>query len=266
MRNDFPSPRGRVTKKRRARRILPIAALSVTAVLTAGCVATNQSAPVAAAQRDALNRLAAAQVADLALSRTLMAALLDIQSAALRNQLARATITRYITMSGEVNLVRLDADIAAAPSADDVAYTLAADVRAGALTRDAAVGILHQIADALRAPGATGAADLRNALSSLSPLRAKAQADETLLAMMDTRSGAIARLLAEVGADAAALDALTNLSPDAGATLRELAAQLWRTAIVERVDDPTKRAAAQRVLDSVLGAKANSITSSSPAS
>jgi hypothetical protein len=74
----------------------------------------------------------------------------------------------------------------------------------------------------------------------------------SLLAALDARALDTAALFAAALADNAALSGAAGASVDLSAASREVALELWRAAVLDRIDEPTQRAAAERLLSDLL--------------
>jgi hypothetical protein len=196
--------------------VLPL--LAFVALTTPACVDASATRPVLAQQRETIERLDRLSAQDHAALRALTDALLDAQ----RERL----------------LASIELDI--------VAYSLDAHGNAPS----GAPQWLMDYADSWRAGDD---ADARRA-----PLQARedvAEFDRGARALRDSlesRAIVVGALFANVLADNAALSEAAGATVDLSLASREAALELWREAVVERIDDPDRRAAASRLLDNLL--------------
>lgn len=192
--------------------------LAVVALTLPACVDPGASRPVLEHQRATLERLERASAQDFAALRTMTAALLD---------------ARRERMLASIELDLASGALDALGNAPGEAPAWLREY--SALLRDGAG------ADARRAPLL---ADER-----------VARFDETssaLLAALDARAVSTAALFAEALADNAALLNAAGATIDLSLASREAARELWRAAVLDRIDDPAHRDAAARLLDNLL--------------
>ncbi len=196
--------------------ILP--AFAFVALALPACVDSAATGPVLAQQREAIVRLEQTSAEDLAALRSLASVVLD------------ARIERTLT-DIEHGLIADTLDEHAHPPAGAPPWLVeyAVLVRAGAP------------ADIRRAP-----------LLALPEVIARRDANQSVLAALDARALDTASLFGEALADNASLSEAAGASVDLSAASREAALELWRAAVLERIDDPAQRAAAERLLSDLL--------------
>ncbi|RMD63386.1 MAG: hypothetical protein D6824_05410, partial [Planctomycetota bacterium] len=170
-----------------------------------------------------------------------------------RRAFVEEIVGRYLDEAGRASEGRLDAALAKAMADPAAAPALAQLVVEGKIDRSTALAVIDAVARALALEDAAARAEaLSQAVDGLPPLRMAREQGEALLAALDARAAQLARVMASVAADQRALGELFDFSPDASAAVGALAASLWRQAVLEQLDDPQKRAAAQRALDRLL--------------
>jgi len=193
-------------------------ALAFVAMTIPACVDPGASRPVLAQQRDAIERLERASAEDLAALRALADAMLDARRERLLASIELGLVADALDERGD-----------APPDAPEWLADYASLVRAGAPA--------HERRDALRSLPAVVAFD---------------ETASALLASLDGRALATASLFAQALADNATLADAAGATADLGSVSREAAAQLWRAAVLDRIDDPAQRDAAARLLDNLL--------------
>ena len=197
---------------------LVIPTLAFVALALPACVDSAATQPVLTQQREAIVRLERATAEDLGALRSLTTVLLLAREERLISRIEQQLITDTL-------------DDRAQPPADAPSWLVeyASLVRAGAP------------ADARRAP-----------LNALPEVRTMREAANSLLAAFDARALDTAALFAAVLADNAALSDAAGASVDLSAASREASVELWRAAVLDRIDEPTQRAAAERLLSDLL--------------
>ncbi len=196
--------------------ILP--ALAFAALTLPACVDSAASGPVLAQQREAIVRLERSSAEDLAALRSLASSVLAARAERLLTDIEHRLIAEML-------------DDRAQPPADAQPWLVeyAALLRAGAP------------ADTRRAP-----------LRTLPEVLTMHETSSAILAALDARALETASLFGEALADNAALADAAGATVDLSAASREAATELWRSAVLERIEDPAHRAAAQRLLSDVL--------------
>lgn len=197
---------------------LVIPTLAFVALALPACVDSAATQPVLAQQRDAIERLELASAQDLAALQSLSSTLLDAMAERLLSTIEQQLITDTL-------------DDRAQPPADAPSWL----VEYASLLRSSAP------ADARRAP-----------LAHLPEVRTMREVANSLLAALDARALDTAALFAAALADNAALSGAAGASLDLSAASREVALELWRAAVLDRIDEPTQRAAAERLLSDLL--------------
>jgi len=190
----------------------------VSLALAAGCASAHDAAPVVALQKEAAAALASRCAQDHAALRASIAAILDVRRAALRTRLeARALRLRY---SNEAN-----------PTI-------------GGLSGDEARAWLDEHAAASEADA------LINRLPALASYDEDAQ---LALDALDRRAADTAALFADLLASTTLMESYTSEAETyEAAEPRRVLAELYTQALRERIDDPDKQAAADRIADLLL--------------
>ena len=198
--------------------VLPI--LAFVAMTTPGCVDASATRPVLAQQRETIERLSRLSAQDHAAIRSLTDALIGAQR-------------ERLLASIELDLVADALDAQGNPPVGAPAwlvdYAQAWRTGADSDTRRAALRSRDDVAEFDRAARA-----LRDSLES--------------------RSIVATAMFADLLADNAALSDAAGATVDLSLASREAALELWRTTVLERIDDPEQRAAASRLLDNLLNA------------
>jgi hypothetical protein len=197
---------------------LVLPSLAFVALALPACVDSAATQPVLAQQREAILDLERSSAEDLVALRSLASTLLRAREERLLSTIEQRLITESLDASAEA---RADAPMWL------VEY--AALLRAGSP------------ADARRAP-----------LANLPEVIAMRDAGASLLAALDARALDTAALFASALADNAALSGAAGASVDLSSASREAAIELWRAALLDRIDDPAQRAAAERLLADLL--------------
>lgn len=224
----------------------PRLALLALPLLVGGCLSPNAAQPVAQSTLAHARALEAAHTQDLAALRAAAETLLRIRRERLLTELQLEFVARWTTPDGRPDAIALDAALA---DPDD-GSALVADLRAGRLSRDNAARLL---ADFAASEALSNAPEARRALlANLSPV-AQHDADAlAVLAALDERAAQIARLHAELQADAGAVAQFTGAEPALDAASRAAALELWNLAAAATLHNPTQREAAQRLLEQLL--------------
>ncbi|RMH27953.1 MAG: hypothetical protein D6693_04270 [Planctomycetota bacterium] len=220
-------------------------ALAAAIVTPAGCVSPDIKDRVARAQTDAIARLGSAYAEDLAALRAAVDALARVDAAARRADIEAGIVSRYITPDGRADTGALDAALAQ-PASEPAPDALAAEVRAGAMTPEAARAWLGDYALAWRM--SDGAGTRSRLLDALTPVRDLVAARESLLAELDRRAAAVARLFADALASADALARARALEREITGPASARLAEVWRDRVLARVADPDSR----RLLETIL--------------
>lgn len=231
-------------------KIGPLAwAVCFVLVCAAACTPAKRGAGVVRAQRDALERVSAAYAQDAAMQRAMLFALLRASRERLLARIEEETAWRYIDAAGNARLDSLREDASAG-----VRTFLTAGALDGAWTIGDAEAALATYA-ALLNSGA--AADERRApLLALGAAAAHDDAASAVLDAADRRTREVGALLADIGASAGALGALVGASDEPRSIALHAGAALWRTAVLERIDDEERRAAGERALAHAMGVAA----------
>lgn len=196
--------------------VLPL--LAFVALTTPACVDASATRPVLAQQRETIERLDHLSAQDHAALRALADALLDAQ----RERLLASIELDIVAHS-------LDAHGNAPPGAPGWLIDYAESWRTGG-DADARRVVLQSRTDV--AEFDRGALALRDSLES--------------------RAIVVGAMFADLLADNAALSEAAGAAVDLSLASREAALELWREAVLERIDDPDRRAAASRLLNTVL--------------
>jgi hypothetical protein len=229
----------------RSRRATAAIAAIILAAGLPGCVSARDTNAVARAQAQALDRLA---VESVITSAALDAATGAISAIAVERAADRAQasiITTLISVAGEADHAALDAMIAG-PQAP--ANPLAAQVRDGRMSADDAHSWLDTYAAALRDAG--GTATRRRLLEALGPVIAARSEAAVLSTALRERARANARLFADARASASALVGASESDPSIDALLGAAYTQ-GIGALLDHIEDPDQRAAAQRLLAAI---------------
>ena len=193
-------------------------ALGFVAMTIPACVDASARRPVLAQQRETIQRIERMCAQDANALRAAVDALLDAQR-------------ERLLASIEIALVE---------------HTLDAHGRAPS----DAPSWLIEYADAWRS--GADATVRRRALGSREEVVEFDGAAESLRAALESRALAAGAMFAEVLADNAALSDAAGVTVDLHAASREAAMELWREAVLERIDDPARREATARLLDNLL--------------
>lgn len=216
------------------------------AVCVMACAPARRGAQVASSQREAIERLRVAAAEDAALQRALLDALLAVSRERLLARIEDETVARYVDAAGEPRRGALRDDVRVG-----VRTFLSGAVADGAMTLDDAETLLMRYAALLRAGAG---ADVRRApLTALNAVAAHADAASAIREGFERRARDVRALLADAGASGAALGALMDDGAQAPSAAMGAGASLWRTAVLERIDDEERRAAGERVLAQALG-------------
>ncbi|MCB9837968.1 MAG: hypothetical protein H6813_01385 [Phycisphaeraceae bacterium] len=220
-----------------------------------GCVSASDTGAVARAQAQAVERLAVESAVTNAALRSATNTLLMIRVERIASDAEQAIIADLLTAGGEPDHAALDAMLKL-PQVP--ANPLATMVREARLTPDDAHAWLDTYAATWRATGA--APTRRRLLESLHPVALARDEAATLSAALRDRAESDADLFADASRSAHALTGAAQSDPDLDA-LYQAATDSWRELLLERIDSPEQRAAARRLLDSVLnlGADAGEI-------
>lgn len=212
-----------------------------------GCAAPSTVGGVASAQHKTISDLAISYAADLALLRDLVDRTLRERRVLLLGSLHREMLTRgYISPALEPSPDRFAGDL------NDASQhaALIDEVRTGRMGAADAAAFLHDYALSLRMndAGAT-----RNALlARLSPVIVHDRGARSIRDAMDDRAEAIAALLADAEANAAAVAEFASLGVGAPSVTETTIRALWRRTVLEHIDEPDRRDAASRLLDRIL--------------
>lgn len=201
----------------RSRSLAPLVVLCVSLPL-AGCLDPGSTRLVLDSQGEVIARLEASYAQDLAALRSLAGAVVEAQR-------------ERLYASVEAGLVADVLDGLAEAPADAPAW-------------------LREYSSLLRA-GAP-AERRRAALATLDRVVEFESGADALLRAMDLRAASVGALFGEARANHEALSDATGASLDLSLASREAAAVLWRAAVLERIEDPDARLAAERLLERVL--------------
>ncbi|TVQ33269.1 MAG: hypothetical protein EA376_02725 [Phycisphaeraceae bacterium] len=231
----------------RTRFSIPVLTVIVLTAGAPGCVSRRDAEPVAAAQLQAMARLADAHRQDLAALRGATEALLTIDRETTRGAIERAIAGHLLTATGDADAARLLDDIA---SGESHASPLADEVARGAMTPDEALSWLRDYAAATRLEESFETRD--RLLSRLTPLRERDDAGSALLEALDTHAARLGVLAADALQSSEALLAYTRFEPESDRLARTGAIELWRMGVVESLDNPEKQEAAERAMQTLL--------------
>ena len=197
---------------------LTLPLLVFVAISTPACVDASATRPVLAQQRETIERLSRLSAQDHAAIRSLTDALIGAQR-------------ERLLASIELDLVADALDAQGNPPVGAPAW-------------------LVDYAEAWR----TGAdSDTRRAaLRSRDDVAEFDRAARALRDSLESRSIVATAMFADLLADNAALSDAAGATVDLSLASREAALELWRTTVLERIDDPEQRAAASRLLDNLL--------------
>ncbi|MBL0927984.1 MAG: hypothetical protein IBJ11_10095 [Phycisphaerales bacterium] len=207
-------------------------------------------APVVASQKQAVAVLAESAALDHALLRTQAEHALGVQRTILAGRVHRDLLARgLLTPDGRPDADALERDLADPAQAG----ALPREIREGRMTREQARAWLADYALALRmADPAETRARLLGRLADVQRFDASAR---SLLAAFDRRAEETRRLFAELDNSGRALADFAAFRPDGPATARR-AASLLAAELAARIDDPSRRAAAEELIRLILAAPA----------
>lgn len=232
--------------QRRFRAQAAVAAIILAAGLP-GCVSARDTNAVARAQAQALDRLAVESVITSAALDAATGALSAIAVERAASRAESSIITTLISVAGEPDHAALDAMIAGPDAPTD---PLSAQVRDGRMPAGDAHAWLDTYAAALRDAG--GAATRRRLLESLGPVITARSEAAVLGAALRERAGANARLFADARASAATLVGASESDPTIDALLGSAYGQ-GMGILLDHIEDPDQRAAAERLLAAIGG-------------
>lgn len=199
-------------------RSLPSLVVLCVSLPLAGCLDPGANRPVLDSQGEVIARLEASYAQDLGALRSLAGAVIEAQ---------RERLYAYV----EAHLIAdvLD-DLAEAP-ADAPEW-------------------LREYSSLLRADAP--AERRRATLATLDRVVEFETGADAILHALDLRAAAVGALFGEARANHEALSDATGASLDLSLASREAAAILWRAAVLERIEDPDARLAAERLLERVI--------------
>jgi len=223
----------------------PILILAIWALTLTGCVSARDTNAVAQAQAEALDHLAV----ESALTN---AALLHMTSAVAAIRVERAAsdaeasiIADLLTSRGGADHAALDALLAQATPPSN---PLAAQVREGRMTAGDAHDWLDTYAAAWSATDAS--TTRRRLLESIHAVQYTRNEGAAITAQLRERAESNARLFADARASSRALLGAAASDPTLDA-LATATAETWADLLLEHIDDPDQRAAAERLLRAV---------------
>ncbi|TVQ60527.1 MAG: hypothetical protein EA379_07835 [Phycisphaerales bacterium] len=215
------------------------------AACVGACSTPRQAAETVAVQREALERVAHAHLEDSAITVALASNAIGVARERLLTRIEDEIVSRYITPAATPDAARLREDAALGrPGA------LAGAINDGAMTLDEGEALLARYAATLRA-GAP-ASERREAIEGHPAVRAFDAAAAALLDAATERARDVAALLVDIGASVEALETFAGARGEARSIALGAAATLWRTGVLERIDDHERRAAAERLLEQAL--------------
>lgn len=220
-----------------------------------GCVSASDTHDVIALHAEAVDRMSLESAITNAALINATSALLAVRIERIVSDAEEPIIVDLIEPSGEPDHAALDRMIA---QVDTPRNPLALLVRETRMLPEDAHDWLSAYAAALALPD--GAATRRRLLESLYPVvhaRTEAAALNTALRERARRN---AMLSADARASAHSLLGASTSDPSIEA-LVEAAAQSWQGLLLESIDDPKQRDAAERLLESILGFTSATTTS-----
>ncbi len=224
-----------------------IALIALSAI--PGCVSSAAKDRVSAAQRDAINRLRASYIEDLAVFRGALDALTRIEIESRLSHVESAIASRYLAGSGDADEAALDAALAS-PNSEPAPDALIAAVRVGMITPEGARSWLGDYALAWRMNDSREAR--RRLIDKLGATRDLTTARDALLAAFDDRAARVEAMFISIDADIDALSRARSLEREFADPSRARLAELWRAQVLDRVGDPDTR----RLLDRIIAAAA----------
>ena len=224
-----------------------ITTLAVAAITLTGCVGARDTHDVALAQAEALDRLAI----ESALTN---AALLHMTGAVAAIRVERAAsdaeaqiITDLLSPGGKADHAALDALL---NQPDPPANPLARQVRESRMTASDAHDWLGAYAAAWREPNAS--TTRRRLLEAIHAVQYTRDEGAEITALVRDRAESTAQLFADAGASSRALRSAATSDPTLE-TLAGAAVDSWADLLLNNIDDPDQRAAAERLIRAVTG-------------
>ena len=225
-----------------------ICALSAGVVCVGGCVESGAAREVAGAQQQTITALASAYAADLALLNDLLGRVLAAQRVILLGELHREMLSRgYLTVEFEADLDRLRDDLGDA----SVANALVNEVRVGRMSAAQAEVFLVDYALSVRMSDGGRARDTM--LARLAVVSDHDASSTALMGALSAHADDVGGLLEDADANARAIGEFAAFERDAGAYSEQTIRAIWDRAVLSGVDDAAERAAAERLIDRVLG-------------
>ena len=229
----------------RHRIFIALSALGL-ALSVPGCVSARDTHEVARSHAEAIGRLAIeSAIANAALIHAI-GALSSIRIELVVSDTEASIITDLIRPDGAADLATLDAII---EQSEIPLNPLATQVRESRMSVDVARSWLFTYAAALADPN--DAVTRRRLLEVLRPVVTARSEAAALGAALRDRAASNDRLFADARASAHALLGASTSDPSIDALVQS-AADSWMELLLESIDDPEQRAAAQRLLGSIL--------------